>query len=383
MPMLLQKWDMLVSTTISPINIHLVSRDDKSIQELIQESIIEGEQFRMLLIEKIIEEPKIRDKQLYVQVNQSMLIRLLNKLYSYLQTPGLTEKVKVLYSAISQHVDTALIFIEDFFGNYFDRNEKVPTGYLMISINEMGRQLEFLKDSLTNSQIIDGSLQSILINNFNLFCLSTNAPPSYLQLAYQKHLINELLTDGALTTELSIREVLFYFNFNNDDYVAYLYNKINAVSESQVTKKEKIVALRFEQKNMNQLRTKLNCCYSAHMPPLKEQVNGWIEEEIKFLEIESVPESPPKTGNEPDEKIHTSLSVAKLALLLRLMVIDKIITNRVVTHVLRIATKTFTTLQKESVAFGSMETKYHNPDRGTISAVKDILFRWINILNKL
>ena len=383
MPILLQKWDILVSSTISPTNINLVSQSDAAIQQIIQESIIEGEQFRTLLIDKIIEEPKIRDKQLYVQVNQAMLIRLLNKLYSYSQTPGLTEKVKDLYGTISQHVETALHFIEDLFGNYFDRNEKVPIGYLMTSTGEMGRQLEFLEDSLKISQVIDAPLQSILINNFNQFRLSTNAQPSYLQLTYQKHLINELLTDGALTSEHSIREVLFYFNFNNDDYVAYLYNQLNALSETRVTKKEKIVALRFEQKSMNQLRTKLNCCYSANMPSLKEQVNSWIEEEIKFLEIESVPESSPKTGNEPDEKIHTSLSVAKLALLLRLMVIDKIIANRVVTHVLRIATKTFTTLQKESVAFGSMETKYHNPDRGTISAVKDMLFRWINILNKL
>ncbi|MEO6508797.1 MAG: hypothetical protein ABIO02_02495 [Patescibacteria group bacterium] len=352
-------------------------------QQLIQESITEREQFRMLLITEIIEEPKIRDKQLYVQVNQSMLIRLLNKLSSYSQTPGLSEKVKELYSTISQHLDTVLNFIEDLFGNYFDRNEKVPIGYLMISINEIGRQFESLKNALTKNQVIDLTLQSILFNNFNQFRLSTNAAPSYIKLAYQKDLMNELLTDGALTSENSIREILFYFNFNNDDYVAYLYEKLNAVSETQQTKKEKIIALRFEQKNMNQLRTKLNCYYSPIMPPLKEQVNNWIEEEIKFLEIEAVPESSPKTGNEPDDKIHTSLSVAKLALLLKLMVIDKIITNRVVTHVLRIAARTVTTLQKENIAFGSMETKYHNPDRGTISAVKDILFRWINILNKL
>lgn len=62
--------------------------------------------------------------------------------------------------------------------------------------------------------------------------------------------------------------------------------------------------------------------------------------------------------------------MAKLALLIRLMVIDKIITNRVVAQVLPIAIKTITTLQKENIAFGSLETKYHNPDRGTISAVK-------------
>ncbi len=50
---------------------------------------------------------------------------------------------------------------------------------------------------------------------------------------------------------------------------------------------------------------------------------------------------------------------------------------------LRIMAKLFTTLQREEISFGSMETKYHAPDKATISAVKDILFKWIGILNKL
>jgi hypothetical protein len=52
-------------------------------------------------------------------------------------------------------------------------------------------------------------------------------------------------------------------------------------------------------------------------------------------------------------------------------------------QVLCITALTVTTLQKVNIAFGSLETKYHNPDPGTINAVKDMLFRWINILNKL
>ncbi len=90
-----------------------------------------------------------------------------------------------------------------------------------------------------------------------------------------------------------------------------------------------------------------------------------------------------KQESEQDEKLHLSLSVAKIALLFRLMIIDKVITNRIVAQVLRIVVKTVTTLHRENISFGSLETKYHNPDRGTISAVKDMLFRWINILGKL
>jgi hypothetical protein len=48
-----------------------------------------------------------------------------------------------------------------------------------------------------------------------------------------------------------------------------------------------------------------------------------------------------------------------------------------------LAAKIFTTLQKEDISFGSLETKYHAPDKTTINAVRDILFKWINILGKL
>ena len=49
----------------------------------------------------------------------------------------------------------------------------------------------------------------------------------------------------------------------------------------------------------------------------------------------------------------------------------------------RVAAKIFTTLQKDDISFGSLETKYHAPDKTTINAVKDMLFKWINILGKL
>ncbi len=141
--------------------------------------------------------------------------------------------------------------------------------------------------------------------------------------------------------------------------------------------------MRCEQKTINQLRMKLNCFLSPNMPSLKEQVNSWIEEEIKFLQTEPVVSVPVKTESETDSKIQTSLSVSKLALLVRLMVIDKIITNRTVAQVLRLISRTFATSQSDNIGFSSFESKYHKTDKGTISAVKDMLFRWINILNQL
>ena len=68
---------------------------------------------------------------------------------------------------------------------------------------------------------------------------------------------------------------------------------------------------------------------------------------------------------------------------MRLLVVDKIIINRQIAPALRTVAKMFTTLQKDEISFGSLETKYHAPDKTTITNVRDMLFKWINILGKL
>jgi len=168
-----------------------------------------------------------------------------------------------------------------------------------------------------------------------------------------------------------------------DNFITYEYEWLKELTAELPTNHEKIAALRFEQKKINQLPLKLNCCYNTNMPSLKEQINGWTDDEIKFLENVQLPEKVADKLNENEDKIHTSLSVAKLSVLLRLLVIDKIITVRTVTQMLRVAAKIFTTLQKGDIFFGSLTTKYHAPDKATINAVKDLLFKYINILGKL
>ncbi|HEX5152854.1 MAG TPA: hypothetical protein VFW07_15490 [Parafilimonas sp.] len=382
MALVLNKWENLIYVTINPYQVKVNSLSDEFIQSLIEQSDKEQEEVRNAMIEWLVDKPKVRDKQQFVQLNQAILIRLLDKLYLYKQEEH-TKQIANLYEAISRHLESTLSFIEDFFGNYFDKNERVPAGYLKISLEELCNKLEQLTQTVIPNSSFGQNLSNIIIENFNKFCYQHSQNVTYNELIYQKELMDELLTDETLKSEQSVKELLFYFNFNDADYISYLYKRLSALIDSSDVKQEKISILRFEQKTINQLTTKLNTQLSAYMPSLKEQVNQWIEEEIKFLEATPQEPVPLKNEQEQDEKLHLSLSVAKIALLLRLMILDKVITNRVITHVLRIMVKTVTTLQRENISFGSLETKYHNPDRGTISAVKDMLFRWINILSKL
>ncbi len=240
MSIILQKWNALINAVINPFTASNLSFSHEMIKSFISESESEKERVRNLLIEGVIDRQKIMDKQQFVQVVQAMLIRLLDKLHTYQQVKRLDNRLLDLYTTISEHLEEVLNFIEDFFSSYFDRNEKVPTPYLLISLIELCRQLQQLQERLEINNVIDNELTNILINNFKAFCSIKSSGPTYNKFIYQKDLISELLTDNVLKSESFIREVLFYFNFNDDNYVAYLFGKLKALTESFVNNKEKI-----------------------------------------------------------------------------------------------------------------------------------------------
>lgn len=41
------------------------------------------------------------------------------------------------------------------------------------------------------------------------------------------------------------------------------------------------------------------------------------------------------------------------------------------------------TLQKDEISFGSLETKFHAPDKATLNTMKEMLGKWVNILIRL
>ncbi len=373
----------LVLGKLNPLNNEIFLLSDNCIQSLIDETEIELEKAKALLIEGMLDKPKIRDKQQFVQLNQAFLINLMNKLYAYRQNKRVDDKIRWLYTSVSKHLQNTLDFIEEFFGNYFDHTEKVPAFYLAICKEEMALQLKQLITSLEKVAPVDKYLTNLIISSIRQFGSNDTNTISYSQLSYQKDILNELVSGKALLTTKAIRETLYHLNFNEDNFIAYENERLSCLTADLPTKKEKINLLRFEQKNINQLTAKLNYSYTTAMPSLKEQMNGWIDEEIKFLENADASHQIDLKASGSENKIHTSLSVAKLSLIIRLLVIDKIIINRTVAPMLRVAAKMFTTLQKEDISFGSLETKYHAPDKATINAVKDMLFKWINILNKL
>ena len=136
MALVLNKWETLIYYRINPLQVNVNLFSVECIQSLIEQSDKEQEQARNAMIEWLVDNPKIKDKQQFVQLNQALLIRLLDKMHLY-KKEKVEEQIINLYEKISSHLENTLDFIEDFFGNYFDRNERVPAAYLSISLEEL------------------------------------------------------------------------------------------------------------------------------------------------------------------------------------------------------------------------------------------------------
>lgn len=312
----LQNWDILISTTIHPSNLDRFCYSSESLRAFLLHSAAEKEKLRTRLMQDFYSRPERLEFE--VRFNQGILIKLLNRLYTYRRQYTLDDTVTQLYEGISSHVGFILEFIEEYFDRYFDHSEKVPAAYLDISRNEIRLSFAVIEKIFSSRKDIDKKLITILIKNFRDFCEDTSGNFSYNDLVYQKELVKELLglqqvpkdTDaGALLTEL-----LLSINFNSPDFVQYLAADITA-SLAEVKQPVKKMEILLEKQKEYQL---------LRLPSLKGLYPGFASvKDIILLTLEKEMEcsrdlqqkEQPFTGSGKQELVSVPFRGAEIYLL--------------------------------------------------------------------
>lgn len=368
--LLLEKWESELQS--------LSSSDSDAPQRTLVLEEIRKEQaiFQHSLMSEVVSQEAVLGKQQLVEMNHRKLLHLAD-LVSVKTLTG--EPPIQAYEDLENVMESIIRFIEEFFGNYLDENRPVPPFLVRQLEAELPEKLSLAKNASGQNS---GVMLDVVIRFIsNLFGKAQTI--TVRELKYAKQLVTEITYPNVAANENRLRNRLYFLNFNEENFVMAEFERLAWISESRANKIEKLAALRLEQKRINQLPVMYHDGWTQTMPSIKEQVNGWISEEIRFIESGSQVQAATAGLAEGIDKIHTSLSVAKLAVIIRLLVIDKIIINRNVAPMLRVVAKLFTTLQRDEISVGSLETKYHVPDKLTIAAVRDMLFKWINILGKL
>jgi hypothetical protein len=323
------------------------------------------------------------ERQTFIKVTKRLLGRLLTKIHQALETGIVLTEFIGFVDFLNRKFGECLEFIEELFCDEFELEEKVPPILIEKRKRELAHLFQQVLFLFSEKDEATSGICEPLFRSIEAFLSNNNKEIRYTDLAYYKELLDGLIEISKDLSFRAIQELLYYHNYNHETFLEYECARLMELLNQCMNDKQRIAVLKMEQKNINQFPVKLNESYSADLPPLKQQINNWILEEVKYLESGYAQHSIESRQEGAGEKIQTSLSVAKLAVIIRLLVLDKIIINRSVAPMLRVAAGVFTTLQRDSISVGSLEAQYHAPDKATVNLVRDMLFKWINILGKL
>ena len=326
-----------------------------------------------------------RHLERYIQYHQQALIRMLDET---LRTLNLSkENGRILYNGL----DELLTFIERHFAKYFDQDANIPIAYFNIVRNDLASNIHTINKSL-QFRSVDTQITDVIMVALHKII---DAPPgtsfSYRQILFAKELQKELLSfakrfDGIDDADAELRNLMYYLNYNSVKAFTYHTGYIDAILAETDSKADTIERLSFILKTVNQAQVKPGVGYNFRALSLKDQLNSYIIEEIEHLQRIHQFDSSANGLHSFREllaiyKIQFSISVAQIALLIKLFMDAKVILNENVVELLRFISKFIISKRSEVISFDSLRSKYYNMEQSTRNAVKDMLLRMLNIID--
>lgn len=321
-----------------------------------------------LLMEEFISSSIVFDKEQYIKLVQALLTNISDEVFVKMSNN----------STVCTSIESTLNFLQNFFYQYFDMHSRVTKFRFSQFRNSSKLKLDYLQLKLSNSKLIQVFQQAISEQSALQDTLITCH-----QLIYLQNIIHEIETSLASVTETLFRDFLYYYNFNAACFIEYELELLKTKLQNIPIYADKGSFLQSSIVSFSQLKLKAGTSFYSEQPSAKWQLIEWINAEIKQIELKEKNVTGIDLQIAPENKIQTTLSVAKLAVLIRLLVVDKIIINPTIAPMLKTVSKLFTTLQKDEISFGSLETKYHAPDKATLNTMKEMMHKWVGILARL
>lgn len=321
-----------------------------------------------LLMDELSNSNNLNDTGQYIRLVQVLLVNISDNLFCKANETEL----------LCKETDRVLQFLQNFFYQYFDNNFRLPQFSIKQFKQELELKLVYWKIRLNESPLIDAIKEDLEDK-----MVAGEQALTFHQRDYLKTIFAKAESATSVLKETFLKELLQYYNFNFPSFIEFEIQTIRSKIKDDATCDQKIALLYDELHTTNNTKCKAIVCFELATPSVKQQISTWITQEIRNQELIKNKKPEKEFVLDSESRIQTSFSVAKLAVLIRLLVVDKIIINKSVAPMLRTVTKLFTTLQKDEISFGSLETKYHAPDKATLNTMKEMMLKWVGILGKL
>lgn len=332
----------------------------------------------------------------YIHKLQQELINLCFKLMKLL---NLKEQNDIYEPSVNFHdvdiltltfisLEELIRFFEKNYLNYIDQNIQIPYRSSLVQIYNINEKLDLVKSVLLNSTINPKLLQIIYIPFLKLSAIKIEERLTYKDLIYLNTYLqafyDEIKENDNTINEVQINELLYRINYNSFEIQYYKTSFISIEVQEIESIPDKIDYLYHRLKIVNQRRCKVNIAFDSTLTSLKDQLTGWIEEEINYfnkkLQLQTKQHDINLFSENDKIKIEIGLTVAQLACFYKVQSDVGIVTHKVQQDIFKHISESYQTSNVSDISQGSIKNKYYNFDSSTVEVLKQKIIEMLNHL---
>jgi hypothetical protein len=352
-----------------------------------QEALIttECQRIKKVWTELLFSDVKDQVIKRYIWFQQQILLDLADKLYQQIQKhkQSVIQENSVL--KFSEILLELLLELKDFqiqyFNSYINQESKIPDAATPSIRKKMSEAAEKLSASLQYVEL-DVHLKACICDYLGgVSATAISFPINYRSAEYFIQLTETLgvtiAFDDSRDLTYSVTEALFYLNFNHNSFCQWYQEDIirkkiilEIADQLPMLKKQLLV--------LKTMPVILTMSYDRDILPINVLLEKWLNEYIKeehlHLDLLEMNFS---------NKIELKLTVAQLALLIRLLYEEGVFAMKNIAGLLRFFSRHFMSKKQEHISYGSMNKLYYSGDQFTGYAVRELLLRMVAKINKM
>ncbi len=320
--------------------------------------------------------------------HQKQLVKKLNAIHVHLESESQinNELFINILSHTSQLLNELINFLEDNFDHHLDQDCYARATHCLSVCAMIKEWFPLIESNLLNFEL-DKDLREILLHP--LIRLSANSKYTQRQLEYFvtfARCLESMKPDPSEDNMVTLMANLIRLNFNSYKLFSHFISYIKEDYQTLDSLSEQLQRLAWYSKTVCQMFSDPTLQFVPSRQSLKDSLFEWIEKEYAYLG---------RTGqtslnllsdlrNEVPiaAKVNVSLSVAKLALFVRLLIDAKVIQNSNKTEVLQIISQFVCSKNAENITIDSFRKHFYNTSPGTKAALEEVLENLLNELRK-
>jgi hypothetical protein len=348
--------------------------------------IAEYERIKKVWTELLFGRAKDQVIQRYTWFQQQIIAGLSDTLYRQIGTArqaGVADghpALKLPVLLLGRLLDLA-DFQARYFNAYLNASAKIPDAAVPAVRRRMTEAAGERSASLETVEL-DASLKACIRDYLDgVAAMDPASPVSYGMAEYLLSFTETLgvamdYKDGRDLT-CSATEVLFYMNFNHPGFCQWYREDVTG-KKLMFGPGDRLPVLMKEMLALKAMPVMTTVSYDPQTPPVNIQLEHWLRELVRQEHYLVEP-----AGSEQPAKIELKLTVAQLALLVRLLYEEGTFAMKNIAAVLRFFSGHFMTKKQAHISYGSMNKLYYSGDQFTGYAVRELLLKLVAKINKM